>query len=303
MFITIVLCIVGFSLITLGIYLWYRRRLNDESSFGHDDVRWEQIDSAEQDLADDYKVKASHDDYTSNGINEKTASVADLTEESVSDFISDTQYDIDESLDQELDQLGKLLIESDEINDDHDAAKISSSSQGTINKEALNNASKLSGDPEMVVSVHVMAKSGLEFHGDQLLEAFEQVGLQHGDRDIFHFYDSENEGAPIRFSAANMLEPGTFDLSAMQDVRTKGVTLFMLLPGENNNVDTFENLLSTSEKMAKKLGGELRDNQRSVLTKQGTNLMKESIHQYYSRKKVIKARSADSGLKQGQLNF
>ncbi len=296
MFTTIVLCVVGIALIALGAYLWYRRQLNDESSFGHDDVRWEQMED------DDNAPSTFSAHSTPRRQDAEQPEVLDTVVDSSTSadnpqegFVSDG---IDESLDEELDQLGRLLCEPDDVLDTIPEPE-TFSEPTEISADSSQPQSTLTDNPEMVVSVHVMAKSGLEFHGDQLLQVFDQVGLQHGDRDIFHHYDANVEGAPIRFSAANMHEPGTFDLDAMQQVKTPGVTLFMLLPGENNNVQTFENLLDTGQEIAKKLGGELRDSQRSVLTTQGTNLMKESIHQFYSRRKV----DPEGTLKQGQLNF
>lgn len=296
MFTTIILCVLGIALIALGAYLWYRRQLNDESSFGHDDVRWEQMED-EDNAPSTFSAYSAprRQDTEQPEVLDTAIDSASRVDDSQQGFVSD---DIDESLDEELDQLGRLLREPDDVLDSAQEPETFDEST-EISADSGKAQSTLTDNPEMVVSVHVMAKSGLEFHGDQLLQVFDQVGLQHGDRDIFHHYDAEVEGAPIRFSAANMHEPGTFDLDAMQQVKTPGVTLFMLLPGENNTVQTFENLLDTGEKIAKKLGGELRDSQRSVLTAQGTNLMKESIHQFYSRRKV----DPEGTLKQGQLNF
>ncbi|MBL1432030.1 MAG: cell division protein ZipA [Gammaproteobacteria bacterium] len=319
---TLILCVLGLSLIGVGGYLWYRRNIEDESSFGHDDVRWEQIDTDDSSLA----KKAVSDIDQLTAITMQHQSTDDRRIDRNANFVTEGREEArelnhaelrvstieDDSFDEELDQLGKLMRESHET---YDSVAVDSSMEDESDHLAAGqlqalqdkpiDQAKLSDDAEMVVSVHVVAKSGRTFHGDQLLEAFDQVGLQHGDRDIFHFFDAEQEGGPIRFSAANMMEPGTFDLKNMGEVKTHGLTLFMLLPGENNNAQTFDSLLDAGNRLAKRLGGELHDSQRSTLTSQGANLIKESIHQFYSRRKMYPdgtSRPKGTG-KQGQLNL
>ncbi len=280
MFTTIVLVVIGLSLIGIGAYLWYRRHIDDESSFGHDDVRWEQID-ADIDLS----MKKTVSD-----IDQLTAVNAAASDTDRSSHCDSGE--VDDSFDKELEQMGQLMREHDGPKDASDIETVVELGHATAVSELQElqepAAAKptLDDDPEMVVSVHVVAKAGREFHGDQLLQVFEQLGLQYGDRDIFHFYGSGQEADSIRFSVANMLEPGTFDLNNMAITKTHGVTLFMLLPGQNNNAQTFDKLLDTGHRLAQRLGGELCDSQRGALTTQGANLIKESIHQFYSRRQT-----------------
>ena len=290
---TIILCVLGLSLIGVGGYLWYQRHMEDESSFGHDDIRWEKIDG---DVGTPVKKTVSDIDRLT-ALN--TIEVQQSNRASHFDGAEFDSAQMDDSFDEELDQLGKLMQEQDVLDvepelgldADFDHSSAASGLQEPLGKPAIR--STLSDDPEMIVSVYVVAKSGREFHGDQLIEAFDQIGLQYGDRDIFHFYDTEQVDGPILFSAANMLEPGTFDPDTMASTKTHGVTLFMLLPGQDSNVQTFERLLDSGHRLARQLDGELRDSQRSALTSQGANLIKESIHQFYSQRKM----------KQGQLNL
>ncbi|MBL4852552.1 MAG: cell division protein ZipA [Gammaproteobacteria bacterium] len=294
---TIILCVLGLALIFVGAYLWYRRHIEDETSFGHDDVRWEQIDTDDETLVE----KAVSE------LDQLTATHSPSREDK---FESQRHADtpelgakvIDDCVDEELNQLGQLMREHDETSGLD--SKPSTDHSSTVSElQALQvktiTKSTLGEDPEMVISVHVVAKAGREFHGDQLLEVFNQLGLQHGDRDIFHFYDAEQDDRPIRFSVANMMKPGTFDLKAMDSIKTSGITLFMLLPGQNNTVQTFEGLFDTGQILARRLGGELRDSQRSTLTTQGVNLIKESIHRFYSRRKM----SSKGVSQQGQLKL
>ncbi len=329
---TITLCVLGLTLIFVGAYLWYRRHIEDEASFGHDDVRWEQIDADDKTLVE--KAVSELDQLTATCIPQKNIEVnsqsairsqsqgLDRNIHSEPQRYTDTlelgDKVIDDSVDEELNQLGKLMRENDEpsgldIEPSTDNSSIVSELQTLQTKTTTK--STLGEDPEMVISVHVVAKAGREFHGDQLLEVFNQLDLQYGDRDIFHSYGSEKDDRPIRFSAANMMKPGTFDLKTMDSIKTSGITLFMLLPGQNNTVQTFESLFDAGQILARRLGGELRDSQRSTLTTQGVNLIKESIHRFYSRRQMSSKslppvsstgqapRKRGGASQQGQLNL
>jgi len=334
MLMTIILCVVGLSLIGIGGYLWYQRHIEDESSFGHDDVRWEQIDADDAssveravsdidqltDISDQHETVARAADIAETQDNETTYDQAHFSNHDVTGRKHIDQElsaaDVDEDIfGDELDQLAKLVRE-DELEDDltvvseiADIDEEYAQQSATVDElrslqdRSPANQATLPENPEMVVSVHVVAKSGREFHGGQLLEAFNEVGLQHGDRDIFHSYDCSEEGESIQFSAANMVEPGTFNPSTMEQTNTNGVTLFMLLPGANNNVQTFESLLDVGNQLAKRLGGELRDSQRGTLTSQGANLIKESIHEFYSKRPVQPKVQSKNKWQQGQLNL
>jgi len=330
MLMTIILCVVGLSLIGVGGYFWYQRHIEDESSFGHDDVRWEQIDA--DDASSVGRAVSDIDQLTDISDQHETVTrVADLAEiqdnETTYDQADDSNHnvtgrehidqessaaDVDEDIfGDELDQLAKLVREDEpegdltvvseiaDIDEEYAQQSATVDELRSLQDRTPANRATLPENPEMVVSVHVVAKSGREFHGSQLLEVFNEVGLQHGDRDIFHSYDSSEEGESIQFSAANMVEPGTFDPTTMEQTNTNGVTLFMLLPGENNNVQTFESLLDVGHQLAKRLGGELRDSQRGTLTSQGANLIKESIHEFSSKRQV----QSKNKWQQGQLNL
>lgn len=145
--------------------------------------------------------------------------------------------------------------------------------------------------PEEVLIVNLMAPSGQAFRGDALLDALLQGGLRFGDMNIFHRYEKPNGGGAILFSLANMVKPGTFDLDQMDDFTTPGVSLFMTLPleaSESTNTQVFDLMLETAQTLAEELGGELKDENRSVMTRQTMEHCRQRIHEF-ERKQLFRS--------------
>ncbi|MEX2482368.1 MAG: cell division protein ZipA [Gammaproteobacteria bacterium] len=109
-----------------------------------------------------------------------------------------------------------------------------------------------------VITLFVRAPERRPFGGPELVRALNAVGMKFGDMSIFHHFGSGDlrcESAV--FSAANMFEPGTFDLPKIEAFRTSGVVLFMQLPGPLEGPVAFELLLNTAQRLAELSGGEL----------------------------------------------
>jgi len=138
-------------------------------------------------------------------------------------------------------------------------------------------------DEVNVIVLHIMAKKEGHFEGALLLDALLGNGLRYGDMGIFHRHEMENGSGPLHFSLANSVKPGTFDLSAMESFSTPGLTLFMPLEGLNNPLESFAQLVKTAQSLAKTLGGELKDETRSVLTKQTIEHHRQQIIEYTRR--------------------
>ena len=99
--------------------------------------------------------------------------------------------------------------------------------------------------------------------------ALDEVDLQYGEMKIFHHYGvGERSGDEPVFSVANVREPGFLPLETLDEMSTSGICLFLRLPGPLDGRVAFELLLNTGQRLADKLGGELRDDARSLLTTQ-----------------------------------
>jgi cell division protein ZipA len=161
-----------------------------------------------------------------------------------------------------------------------------SASQGRAEIKA--SAPKLS-IPEEVLVIHMRASKDNVFYGDELLELILEHGLRFGAMDIFHCHAGEDGEGPILFSLSNMVKPGVFDLHTFDKFSTVGVSLFLSLPVETGSyLEAFEAMLATAKAIAKRLQGELKDENRSVLTGQTIEHYRERIRDFSRRQRLEK---------------
>jgi len=92
----------------------------------------------------------------------------------------------------------------------------------------------------------------------------------------------------VLFSLANMFNPGTFDLEEMDRLQTRGLSLFMTLPGPGEALQSFNMMHSAARKLADEFGGQVLDNTRSVLTVQTTRHYVEKIREF-QRQQLIRS--------------
>jgi cell division protein ZipA len=116
---------------------------------------------------------------------------------------------------------------------------------------------------EAIIVLTLMAGKGKRFSGPLLLKVLQEVGLEHGEMDIFHFHVAGKEQA--LFSVANILEPGRFELSEMAALETPGLALFLRLPAVLDGPAALETLLQRARQIAAQLGGTLCDERRAPL--------------------------------------
>ncbi|MEZ5529974.1 MAG: cell division protein ZipA [Porticoccaceae bacterium] len=131
-----------------------------------------------------------------------------------------------------------------------------------------------------VVVMHLMAASGEVLDGRDLLDALLAAGLRYGSMKIFHRHTREDGSGPVLFSVANSVNPGTFDLSRMDEFSTPGVSLFYAMEDVDDPMMAFDSLLTAAKKMATELGGVLKDESRSVLTRQTEEHYRQRITDY-----------------------
>lgn len=134
-----------------------------------------------------------------------------------------------------------------------------------------------------IVTLHVVAPEGQLMNGAHLLEQFEQRGYHYGDMNIFH---SMHEGKTV-FSVAKLVVPGTFDINDVDSFQTPGISLILQLPGPVPADVAFEVLLSEAHEIADTLGATVLDADRSTLSKQTVQHMREGISEYMHRQKYF----------------
>lgn len=137
--------------------------------------------------------------------------------------------------------------------------------------------------PAEVLVVNVMAKEGYAFAGDDLMHTLITSGLKFGDMNIFHQRLGNQPKGPVIFSVANILNPGSFDLNAMDTFTTVGVSLFLALPSPINNLDAFEKMLNVAQQLCSTLGGDLRDDSRNLMTAQTIEHYRQRVRDFELR--------------------
>ncbi|MDN5849578.1 MAG: cell division protein ZipA [Nitrococcus sp.] len=141
-----------------------------------------------------------------------------------------------------------------------------------------------SPDEEKIVVINLVAVAeGGFFSGPELVQALEAAGMHLGEHKIFHrLLDTPSDPSTL-FSAANILEPGWFDMAQIASFETPGVVFFMRLPGPYDGLVTFEQMLATAREVAERLGGHLLDGRRCDLTQQAIEHIREDLLEYRRR--------------------
>ena len=134
-----------------------------------------------------------------------------------------------------------------------------------------------------VIVINVMAQEGRVFEGNDLLQVLVTAGLRFGEMNIFHHRLNNKNKGPLIFSVANILNPGTFDLNEMEEFSTIGISLFLALPAQINNLQAFEQMLEVAQQVRGALDGELKDDHRSIMTAQTIEHYRQRIRDFELR--------------------
>ena len=135
------------------------------------------------------------------------------------------------------------------------------------------------GMPQKIVTLRLIGREKKPFQGDELILSMRGIGLRHGKFGIFHRYDGNDESRTV-FSAASLVEPGSFDLTNIKDQQIPGISLFLVLPGPVENVEAFDMMMAAARALAQSLDGELLDESGSTLSIQRERYLREEIIQF-----------------------
>ena len=123
-------------------------------------------------------------------------------------------------------------------------------------------------EPPEVLIIHLMAPNDQTCDGQLLLDTAVSLGLRYGNMKIFHRHTGDDGSGPVLFSMANLLKPGTFDLTAIGQQHMVGVTLFMTPSELDKPSEIFDLMMDVAEQIADKLQLNIMDETRSSMTKQ-----------------------------------
>ncbi len=133
--------------------------------------------------------------------------------------------------------------------------------------------------PQKIVTLRIVARDRGSFKGDDLILSLRGIGMRHGKFGIFHRIDGENEEATI-FSAASLVEPGSFDLENIKEQSIPGISLFLVLPGPLEGAEAFDMMIESARTITQALNGELLDESGSTLSIQRERYMREEVIQF-----------------------
>ncbi|MGJ7458575.1 cell division protein ZipA [Halomonas sp. RA08-2] len=147
-------------------------------------------------------------------------------------------------------------------------------------RETLGAASEL-------IVISVMSRDEEGFSGAALLDLMLACGLRY-DRDmgVFHRFETEDSESRLQFSMVNVVKPGSFPLASMDEFRTPGITLLMPLPGAEDASAAFEAMVETAMVIVRHLGGELKDENHSVMTAQTVEFARQRVQEFVRRHRL-----------------
>ena len=157
-----------------------------------------------------------------------------------------------------------------------DAEVVDEDDSGDEDEDVESNAEP---KPQKIVTLRLVGRNKQPFQGDELILSMRGIGLRHGRFGIFHRYDGNDENRTI-FSAASLVEPGSFDLANIKDQQIPGISLFLVLPGPVDGVEAFDLMMAAARALAQTLNGELLDESGSTLSVQRERYLREEIIQY-----------------------
>ncbi|MBD3654006.1 cell division protein ZipA [Kangiella sp.] len=160
--------------------------------------------------------------------------------------------------------------------------------QTSLFEEPEEETPTVEAEPELIFSLYVVAAQDKPYHGPELVQTLVEQGMRHGDMDIFHRHAQANGRGAVQFSLANAFEPGIFDLDDIENLHSKGLALFMTLPGPKKPMQAYELMVKTAQAITQQLGGRILDGSRSNFSRQIETHHKEQISEFERRQLLNK---------------
>jgi cell division protein ZipA len=133
------------------------------------------------------------------------------------------------------------------------------------------------GERQRLVTIRVCALGETRWPGKDLKAALEQLGLTHGRYQVYHRNHADGRSL---FCVASLVEPGNFDLERMPEEEYRGVTLFAVLPGPIQPLQTLDALFATALGLAERLSGMVQDAKGMPFSPQRTAALREDVARF-----------------------
>lgn len=164
----------------------------------------------------------------------------------------------------------------------NDAAveEVSEDSAEPVESESVADAPKDRAPiPQKIVTLRVVAKNKGAFPGDELILGLRGIGMRSGKFGIYHRYDGNDESRTV-FSAASLVEPGSFDLKNIKEQQIPGVSFFMVVPGPLDGAEAFDLMIQAARALTQTMDAELLDESGCTLSIQRERYMREEVIQF-----------------------
>lgn len=132
-------------------------------------------------------------------------------------------------------------------------------------------------EPYNIIAVNVIAKSQLGFSGKALLAAMSANKLKYGSKKMYHYYADEHTEENRFYSAASMVEPGTFDMQNIALKTYPGIMLFMLVKKVSTPIVAFEAMLNAAYDIAGRLNAIVCDIHNEPLSESKIDQLRMNI--------------------------
>lgn len=136
---------------------------------------------------------------------------------------------------------------------------------------------------QLIVALRLRARSPAGFDGNDLIKAFSAEGLEFGKFGAFHSLDERRRS---RFLVASLVEPGSFEIERMHELRCPGVSMFMVLPGPREPLASLDAMFVCARRLAERLDADVLDDKGNALTMQQAGWLREQVVEYHRRSKL-----------------
>ena len=137
-----------------------------------------------------------------------------------------------------------------------------------------------SSERQKIVTVRVCAVGETRWSGAALMSTLEQHGLAYGRYQVYH--RKHIDGRSV-FCVASLIEPGTFDAARMANDQFRGVSMFAVLPGPLEPLQTVDALFATARELARELTGTVQDVKGIPFSPQRVAALREDVARFQAQ--------------------
>jgi len=134
-----------------------------------------------------------------------------------------------------------------------------------------------SSEKQKIVTVRVCAAGETRWSGGALMSTLEKHGLAYGRYQVYHRKHADGRSV---FYVASLIEPGTFDVARMPNDQFRGVSMFAVLPGPLEPLQTVDALFATARNLARDLTGTVQDAKGIPFSPQRVAALREDVARF-----------------------